>query len=318
MKKILYIFIIAILAFSCDESDDNFDFVQLKDASVSFNKDTIRIDIIGESIEPIKQFVTVGVDLNVIKATSFIINVDNTITDISNSDGKLIYSFPSHIDFRKGDINKKIQFDLNTNLIPIDEEVRTIKYDLETSDCKLGEVKSVVFKIQRIMKPLEPQIEFSSKFWGWENGDWVNPGEITIAEGGTWVDLSFHSWKWCGLWKKGDGNTVFESNGNPIAAYVLDGVNMVSFLEEGDLISKDDLTWYDNPSYNSSVNYNDIPLFGTEWYGKTSYIGIRMTIDDVEVNGWILVKVEDNSSNLTLLEYAYEKQGLPIKAGQKF
>jgi len=317
MKNILYIFIIAIIAFSCDENDDNFDLVKLKDTSVSFDKDTVYVNIVGESVEPIMQFVTVGVDLNVIEATSFNINVDDKLTDISNSEGKLIYSFPSRLDFKQGDINKKIQFDLNTELIPIDEEVRTIKYDLETADCKLGECKSVVFKIQRIMKPLEPQIEFVSKFWGWGT-DWTNPGEITLSEGSTWVDMFFHSWDWCGLWKKGDGNTVIESNGNPIASYMLEGVNMVSFLEKGELISKDDLTWYDNPSYNSDVNYNEVPLFGQEWYGQTAFIGVRMTIDDIEVNGWILVKVEDASSNLTLLEYAYEKQGLPIKAGQKY
>lgn len=56
----------------------------------------------------------------------------------------------------------------------------------------------------------------------------------------------------------------------------------------------------------------------TDWHGKTSYVGVQLTVNGNTHYGWLQLTVSADGQSVTVLDFAYEKQaGIPIKAGQK-
>ncbi|TAJ09777.1 hypothetical protein DMA11_19605 [Marinilabiliaceae bacterium JC017] len=308
MKKLLYIFIAAICFVGCEDDDDPV-LIGIKDSTLAFEVDTINAMIIGENTD----LKTVRFDIvatpNVVEGTNASLSLDNT-SDVPTE----AYSFPSDIKMRQGLSAYQVEVPIDCSLIPFDSKVRFIKLDLDAEVCPLGKNTKVVIKVYREVPPAK--ISYHSTFWGWEDGGWYEWSDFTLDPGQDWKDLSMWSWGWCGLLRTDGEGVVLKSNGHPIAAVKEGDRYYVTLFRENEVINEKGVEWYEKVDYNHEVDKHLIPRFKDEWYNQTAYMGIRMVVNDVKVNGWIKVRVNEDGSSVTLLDMAYEEQGLSIYTGQ--
>ena len=310
-KYYLIILLLAVVFTGC-EDDDNPELINLVDSSIGFEVADVNAMIIGESTAVKTIRFNISADWNVVDATKVTLTLDGA-SDVPEE----AYTFPSEVPFRKGLQTYVVEIPLDCSQIPFDDEERHIILDLGSEVCPLGEISKITIKVYRNVPA--PDISYHNTFWGWEDGAWYEWDDVTMTRGDrSWINLNLWSWGWCGLWDLDDTDIILHSIGHPMGA-VEDGDGYKALcLEEGEVINKSSVTWFDMRGAADNRELWDLqPKFKDEWYGKTGYLPIQMIVDNVEVNGWIQISVNSDASSVTLIDMAFETQGLTILAGQK-
>ncbi|WP_439184984.1 hypothetical protein [Carboxylicivirga taeanensis] len=311
LKHYLSILFAVLIFVGCSDDEDTPELIALTDSTIGFEVGTVDAMIIGESTELKTIRFTIAADWNVSEATKVNLSLDGS-SDVPTE----AYSYPTEVPFRKGLQSHTVEMPLDCSLIPFDDQERYIKLNLVSEECPLGEINQIAIKVYRNVPT--PNIAYQPTFWGWENGDWYEWDDVTMKRGErSWIDLNLWSWGWCGLWDLDGSDIILHSIGHPIGA-VADGEGYKALvLKEGDVINQTAISWFDKRGMADSRALWDLqPKFKDEWFGQTAYLAIRMVVDDVEVNGWIQVAVNADGSSVTLIDMAYETQGLTILAGQ--
>lgn len=311
LKHYLYILLATFVFISCGDDDEHPELIALSDSTISFETGELDAMILGENTDLKTIRFTVAADWNVSEATKVTLSLDEA-SDVPVE----AYTYPSEIPFRKGLLSSVVEISLDCSLIPFDDEERFIILNLGSEDCPLGEVNQIAIKVYRNVP--SPDVAYYSTFWGWENGDWYEWDDVTMTRGDrSWIDLSLWSWGWCGLWDLDDTDIILHSIGHPIGAEVDGEGYKALLLQEGEVINQSSISWFDKRGMPDTRELWDLqPKFKDEWYGQTGYLAIQMVVDNVEVNGWIQIAINADGSSVTLIDMAYETQGLTILAGQ--
>lgn len=283
--------------------------ISLQESKVVIDKNAVQILFIGEDEGTKSLYTTLQASINVVEATRF------TVTLVSSDLPEEAMSLPAEVTMDKGAQTVDLVVKVDGSLVPQDREQRKVVIAITSTDNLLDGSNEIVYTIYRDVP--EPIYEYYSTFWGWENGDWYEWDDLYLGPDDSWRNLNLWSWGWVGLWRR-NGEVFLHSIGHPMGA-IQDGDGYRAlYLEEGDIINANSITWFDERGAADEQPLWDIqPRFREEWRGKTGYLPIRMVVDNIDVNGWIQISVNDDASNVRLIDMAFETQGLSIAAGQK-
>lgn len=307
--RFIFVLLASLLIFNACEEDDSMAIVALQESEVTIDNNAVQALFVGEDVNTKSLFVKLQANINVVEATSFDVKV------VSSDLPEDAVSLPSEITMVKGAQDVELVVKIDGSLVPQDNEERKVVVSLTSKDNLLAGVDEIVYTVYRDVP--DAVYEYSSTFWGWENGDWYEWDDLYLNSDESWRNLNLWSWGWVGLWRR-DGEIFLHSVGHPMGA-IKDGEGYRAlFLEEGEIINTNSITWFDERGAADEQPLWDIqPRFKDEWRGKTGYLPIKMVVDNIEVNGWIQISVNGDASDVRLIDMAYETHGLSINAGQK-
>ncbi|MBI9059056.1 MAG: hypothetical protein JEZ01_14925 [Labilibaculum sp.] len=144
------------------------------------------------------------------------------------------------------------------------------------------------------------------------NNSWVSSVDLVEGQGAVFN-------MWFSDMLNGENSVHIEREGRPFVGQEVDGILQITMLEEGDEIGPDSQILRD---YGWESNWRRIstlcsPTKYTVWNGKTGYVGLELSVGGKAVYAWVKMSVREDGLSASVIEWAYEVNGKPIKAGQK-
>ena len=225
--------------------------------------------------------------------------------------GKNVFIAPDPITIEKGNESSGTTLFILPERLPSGVDLKLV-IQLTSEDVSMAEIKPVIICIKREL-PVRPEIVYRKMDKNSEVGLKRNRKSIYFQDGERKL-YRFDLVKTAKTETQAESTTSIETYGRKIAGTLSDSISYCEPLNEGITIGPD-IKWIKPLKSNPIICCKDFP----DWIGKTEYTGvtIRDEITNQLLYGWIKLAVNNDGNITRILSFAYEKNGLPIKTGQR-
>jgi len=291
-----------MVLFSCEDDEVSINLIDNAQLTAQFADDTLKYTFVNDDLSSITLKSSINLDFNVTTPTTFTVQVNEATTLTED-----IFSLPENeFELSTGQMNTEITLQIDGSKLTVENGGKVI-LDLTSADCQLGETKQLVVEVERKII-LVPEIV-------------VVPLDVTVTRSDAWLLIDLADGGTMGLWHRNTGAdepswVALELYGRMFAG-TQDGKDLrLTKFNEGDLIDENTAWVSDYYAAWDYIAHFCAPDFDL-WLGQTGYLAFKMTVNNVEVNCWMKATVSADGKTVKLAEYAYEKKGWAIEAGQR-